>query len=305
MAGAEATVISHRPPTALRRFAALLLAGNGECRCMALRTAESALAARARIRAGDHVGPTSGLAPGSRRPTSWSCPRTTRSTSCGSASATPNRAPLLEVTDTGSPHPTTLAPTPTCGPICRAIACCATAKLVDEPTDVTRYWRDDLVAFLLGCSFTFEWALAAAGLPLAHQDQGVNVPMYVTESSLRRRRADSRARWSCRCGRSPRPTFHAPSKITGTLSRHARRPGAHRRSRRARHRRSRRPRLRRPGPDRSGRGSRLLGVRRDTAGRRARRPGRRWRSSTRPATCSSPIDPTSTSTLKEESHDHP
>ena len=53
--------------------------------------------------------------------------------------------------------------------------------LVDEPTDVTRYWRDDLVSFLLGCSFTFEFALAAAGLPLAHQRQGVNVPMYVTD----------------------------------------------------------------------------------------------------------------------------
>ena len=53
-------------------------------------------------------------------------------------------------------------------------------ELVDEPTDVTSYWRDDLVAFLLGCSFTFEWALAAAGLRLAHQEQGVNVPMYVT-----------------------------------------------------------------------------------------------------------------------------
>ena len=53
--------------------------------------------------------------------------------------------------------------------------------LVDEPTDVTRYWRDDLVSFLLGCSFTFECALAAAGLPLAHQRQGVNVPMYVTD----------------------------------------------------------------------------------------------------------------------------
>ena len=57
----------------------------------------------------------------------------------------------------------------------------ADGTLVDEPTDVTRYWRDDLVSFLLGCSFTFECALAAAGLPLAHQRQGVNVPMYVTD----------------------------------------------------------------------------------------------------------------------------
>jgi uncharacterized protein YcsI (UPF0317 family) len=36
--------------------------------------------------------------------------------------------------------------------------------LVAEPTDITQWWRSDLVAFLLGCSFTFEWALASACL---------------------------------------------------------------------------------------------------------------------------------------------
>lgn len=51
---------------------------------------------------------------------------------------------------------------------------------VAEPTSVTGYWRDDLVTFVIGCSFTFETALAAGGVPLAHQQQGVNVPMYRT-----------------------------------------------------------------------------------------------------------------------------
>jgi uncharacterized protein YcsI (UPF0317 family) len=41
-------------------------------------------------------------------------------------------------------------------------------------------WRDDLVAFLIGCSFTFERALLAEGLPVRHIEQGVNVPMYRT-----------------------------------------------------------------------------------------------------------------------------
>ncbi|MDQ3792373.1 MAG: DUF1445 domain-containing protein, partial [Actinomycetota bacterium] len=53
-------------------------------------------------------------------------------------------------------------------------------EIVDEPTDIRGYWRDDLVSFLIGCSFTFERALFAAGLSLAHLDQGRNVPMYVT-----------------------------------------------------------------------------------------------------------------------------
>ncbi|MGX5718009.1 putative hydro-lyase [Arthrobacter sp. MAHUQ-56] len=49
---------------------------------------------------------------------------------------------------------------------------------VDEPTDISGYWRDDLVTFLIGCSFTFEAALQDGGIAIAHIDQGVNVPMY-------------------------------------------------------------------------------------------------------------------------------
>jgi uncharacterized protein YcsI (UPF0317 family) len=51
---------------------------------------------------------------------------------------------------------------------------------VDEPTDITGYWQDDLVTFLIGCSFTFESALQDGGVRIAHIDQGVNVPMYRT-----------------------------------------------------------------------------------------------------------------------------
>lgn len=53
-------------------------------------------------------------------------------------------------------------------------------ELVDEPTDVTALWRDDLVAFAIGCSFSFEWALQAKGMRLRHIDQGRNVAMYRT-----------------------------------------------------------------------------------------------------------------------------
>lgn len=53
-------------------------------------------------------------------------------------------------------------------------------ELVDEVTDASGVWRDDLVSFLIGCSFTFESALVAEGIRMAHQDAGVNVPMYRT-----------------------------------------------------------------------------------------------------------------------------
>lgn len=53
-------------------------------------------------------------------------------------------------------------------------------ELVEEPEDAVDHWREDLVTFLIGCSFTFEAPLIEVGLPIAHIDQNVNVPMYET-----------------------------------------------------------------------------------------------------------------------------
>lgn len=52
--------------------------------------------------------------------------------------------------------------------------------LTEELTEVAGLWRDDLVSFIIGCSFTFETALLDNGVPVAHIDQGRNVPMYRT-----------------------------------------------------------------------------------------------------------------------------
>ncbi|MEM1189638.1 MAG: putative hydro-lyase [Pseudomonadota bacterium] len=56
-------------------------------------------------------------------------------------------------------------------------------KAEEERTDITALWQDDFVAFALGCSFSFEEALIAAGLEVRNVSEGVNVPMY--RSSLR------------------------------------------------------------------------------------------------------------------------
>ena len=53
-------------------------------------------------------------------------------------------------------------------------------EVVEEPTDITAHWRDDLVAFVLGCSFSFEEALMADDLPIRHIERNVRVPMYRT-----------------------------------------------------------------------------------------------------------------------------
>jgi uncharacterized protein YcsI (UPF0317 family) len=52
---------------------------------------------------------------------------------------------------------------------------------VEEPTDIMAHWRADLVAFVLGCSFSFEEALMAEGLPIKHIAHKVRVPMYRTD----------------------------------------------------------------------------------------------------------------------------
>jgi uncharacterized protein YcsI (UPF0317 family) len=53
-------------------------------------------------------------------------------------------------------------------------------ELVDEPADIRGHWRDDLVAFVLGCSFSFEEALLEDGIELRHITCNATVPMYRT-----------------------------------------------------------------------------------------------------------------------------
>src|SRR5438477_11273830 len=76
----------------------------------------------------------------------------------------PKPCPLLDVTEPGSPEPRRAAPggdVRTDVPLYRVYA---NGELVDRPPDLNAWWRDDMVAFLLGCSFTFENALLRAGL---------------------------------------------------------------------------------------------------------------------------------------------
>ncbi|NLT95245.1 MAG: putative hydro-lyase [Clostridia bacterium] len=51
---------------------------------------------------------------------------------------------------------------------------------VAEVTNIEKYWRDDLVTFFIGCSFTFEAPLMEAGIPIRHIEENCNVPMYIT-----------------------------------------------------------------------------------------------------------------------------
>jgi uncharacterized protein YcsI (UPF0317 family) len=92
----------------------------------------------------------------------------------------PKPCPVLDVTDPGCPH-TVLAPGADLRTALPRYRVWEYGALAAEPANATAFWREDLVAFLLGCSFTFDGALAGVGVPLRHVEQGRNVAMYVTD----------------------------------------------------------------------------------------------------------------------------
>ena len=146
-----------------------------------VRADNDAADARRGIRSCLHPGPTRGLAPGFAQANLVVLPQADALDFLRFCVRNPGLCPLLEVTDTGSPHPHGLAGGADLRTDLPRYRVFRDGRCVDEPTDIRKYWRSDLVAILLGCSFTFEWALASAGLPVAHQDQRKNVPMYVTD----------------------------------------------------------------------------------------------------------------------------
>ena len=92
----------------------------------------------------------------------------------------PKPCPLLEVVEAGSAEPKVFAPGADLRYDVPRYRVYRYGELEAEVTDIADYWQDDMVSFLLGCSFTFDNALINAGIPLRHVDQGVNVSMFIT-----------------------------------------------------------------------------------------------------------------------------
>ena len=135
-------------------------------------------AARARFRAGVRA-PTAGWAAGYAQANLIVLPQDVAGEFALFARRNPGPCPVLATTQPG--HPVTqLAPGADLRTDLPAYRFWKHGQCVAEPSDITGYWRDDLVAFLTGCSFTFERALLAAGVPVRHLEQGTNVPMFVT-----------------------------------------------------------------------------------------------------------------------------
>ncbi|HZY56450.1 MAG TPA: putative hydro-lyase [Rubrobacteraceae bacterium] len=135
---------------------------------------------RERIRNNEYAGPTSGLAPEYAQANLVILPHDYAFDFLKFCVRNPKPCPVLEVTDTGSPEPGITAPGADLRTDVPKYRVYEDGEFVEEPQDILHRWRDDLVAFLLGCSFTFEVALLNAGLRIAHIDQERNVPMYTT-----------------------------------------------------------------------------------------------------------------------------
>ena len=135
---------------------------------------------RRRIRSGEWQGPTAGLAPGFAQANLVVLPRETAYDFLVFCQRNPKPCPLIDVTDPGSPEPAYAAPGADLRTDIPKYRIYRRGELEAEVTEIARYWRPDLVAFLLGCSFTFEAAMQHAGLPVRHIEEGRNVPMYIT-----------------------------------------------------------------------------------------------------------------------------
>ncbi|MCD7101333.1 putative hydro-lyase [Pseudoclavibacter sp. 13-3] len=144
-----------------------------------------AKAARERYRAGECL-PTAGVAPGMAQANLLAVPREYAYDFLLYAQRNPKPCPVLDVSDPGSPR-TALAPQADLRTDLPKYRVWRDGELVDEPTDATDAWAEhpDLVAFLIGCSFTFETPLQRAGIEVRHIAAGTNVPMYRTNRQCR------------------------------------------------------------------------------------------------------------------------
>ncbi|MFI9816466.1 putative hydro-lyase [Saccharothrix variisporea] len=130
------------------------------------------------------TGPTAGLAPGYAQANLIAVPLDWAYDVLLFTQRNPKPCPVLDVTDPGATT-TVLADHADLRRDVPRYRVWEHGTLTAEPADATPFWRDDLVAFLIGCSFTFESALTRAGVPLRYVDQGRNVPMYVTNRPCR------------------------------------------------------------------------------------------------------------------------
>ena len=129
---------------------------------------------------GGEVGSTAGVAPGFVQGNLAILPAEYAGAFHRFCQLNPKPCPIIGMSDVGSPHIPALGADLDIRTDVPRYRVWRDGEVVDEPTDVTKYWRDDLVTFVLGCSFSFEEALLDAGIELRHMTCDCTVPMFRT-----------------------------------------------------------------------------------------------------------------------------
>jgi uncharacterized protein YcsI (UPF0317 family) len=142
--------------------------------------ASEAQAVRQRIRRGEITGHTSGLAQGHVQGNVVILPQALAADFLRFCQLNPKPCPLIGMSAPGDPALPALGAGIDMRTDVPRYRVFRDGKLVEEPTDIRHLWRGDLVTFILGCSYSFEWALLEDGLTMHHMTLGKNVPMYKT-----------------------------------------------------------------------------------------------------------------------------
>jgi uncharacterized protein YcsI (UPF0317 family) len=136
--------------------------------------------ARALIRAGGWDRPTGGLCLGHLQANLAILPADAAAEFRDFCIANPQPLPLVDMTEPGDPTPRRVAPGADLRTDVPRYRVYRHGEVAGEPVDVRDLWTDDMVGFLLGCSFSAENRLLDAGVRLRHLELGTNVPMFVT-----------------------------------------------------------------------------------------------------------------------------
>ena len=142
-------------------------------------TMPSSVAARLACRNGETTGHTAGHAPGYVQGNLCILPKAYAMDFAAFCQRNPKPCPVIGMGAVGDPTLPDLGDIDIRTDIPR-YRVFRNGECIDEPTDILRYWTDDLVTFVLGCSFSFEQPLIEEGIPLYHIGRDTVVSMYRT-----------------------------------------------------------------------------------------------------------------------------
>ena len=135
---------------------------------------------RERIAAQEITGPTAGMCAGYAQANLVILPREYAYDFLLFTQRNPRACPLLEVGDMGDPFLKTIAPGCDITKEIPKYRIYKKGELQGEYPEISDFWREDLVSFLIGCSFSFEAEMLETDIPIRHIEENCNVPMYKT-----------------------------------------------------------------------------------------------------------------------------